>query len=93
MWIMPLGGAFWWYRHRKSWAASSLEGALNDQTWQPWGLTPWKTPLMVPSLPPVSIAWSTISRLRRCSPYSRDWRSLMRSRCHFSSSLTSFLRW
>jgi hypothetical protein len=35
-------------------------GALNEETRQPWGLTPSKTCLIVPSFPPVSIACRTI---------------------------------
>src|SRR5437764_13999158 len=46
-------------RQRKSWRSSSADGALNENTWQPCGLTPDMTCLIVPSLPAASIAWKT----------------------------------
>ena len=69
--ILPLAGALLWYRHRKSWLDSSALGVLKEDTLHPCGLTPLKTCLMVPSLPPVSMACSTMSSPRSFSAYSR----------------------
>ena len=48
-------------RQRKSWSSSSADGALNEYTWQPCGLTPDITCLMAPSLPAASMAWKISS--------------------------------
>ena len=57
--IRPRSGAARWVRQRKSWSSSSVDGCLNDVTWQPCGFTPESTCLMVPSLPAASMAWKT----------------------------------
>ena len=38
--IRPRSGSDFAVRHRKSWSSSSADGALNEKTWQPCGLTP-----------------------------------------------------
>src|SRR6266508_1312699 len=58
-----VGGVRRWTRQRKSWSSSTSLGALNEVTWQPCGLTLEKTLRMVPSLPLVSMPWSTTRRL------------------------------
>ena len=58
--MRPRSGSARMQRHRKSWSSSSLDGALNEWTWQPCGLTPDITCLMAPSLPAASIAWNTL---------------------------------
>ena len=59
--IRPRSGRHRMYRQRKLWSSSSAEGFLKLKTWQPWGLTPDMTCLIVPSLPAASIAWRTMS--------------------------------
>ena len=60
-------------RQRKSCSSSSLEGALNEKTWHPAGLTPVMTARIVPSLPAASMAWNTTRREQRSSAYSLRW--------------------
>jgi hypothetical protein len=54
MW--PRRGSHFDVRHKKSWSRSSCDGALNEWTSQPWGLTPDITFLIVLSLPAASMA-------------------------------------
>ena len=63
----PLAGVTRWTRHRKSWAASSADGCSKATTLQPWGFIEPRTWLIVPSLPPVSIACRQIRSDRRRS--------------------------
>ena len=59
--MRPRSGRHFDVRHRKSWSSSSADGALKEKTWQPCGLTPDITCLIVPSLPAASIAWKISS--------------------------------
>src|SRR5947207_2019993 len=49
---------------------SSLEGDLNEYTWQPCGFTPDMTCLIAPSLPAASIAWKIRSTAHLSCAYS-----------------------
>ena len=73
--ISPCFGVAWCTRQRKSWPSSVGVGSLNPVTRQPWGFTPWNTCLMVPSLPPASIACNTTSSACFDSAHRRSWRS------------------
>src|SRR5262245_35305943 len=66
-------------RHRKSWSSSSFDGALNEYTSQPCGLTPDMTCLIVLSFPAASIAWKTSSIAQRSCAYSLSCSALSRS--------------
>src|SRR5262245_40747694 len=68
--IRPRSGRALAYRHRKSWSRSSVEGCLNENTWQPCGLMPDITCLIVPSLPAASIAWKMSRTDQRSWAYS-----------------------
>ena len=63
--MRPRSGRHFCVRHRKSWSSSSADGALKEYTWQPCGLTPDMTCLIVPSLPAASIAWKMSSTAQR----------------------------
>ncbi len=63
--IRPRSGRFLEQRQRKSWSRSSGDGALNEKTWHPCGLTPDMTCLIAPSFPAASIAWKMRSNPQR----------------------------
>src|SRR5208283_617680 len=66
-------------RHRKSCAASSDDGTLNDVARQVCGFNPVITCRTVPSLPAASMPCRIINKARRLSAYSRYSSSAMRA--------------
>ena len=86
----PRAGTARWIRHRKPCEASSGVGTLKLETLQPCGLKTFITFRMTPSLPEVSMPWSTTSNERLASPYSWYWSVSIRLRhCAVRSAASS----